>query len=234
MVHRLALDAIERDLLELQTHFGEINAGLSASHDALTDEVIANLLDGYRFVDQQLVEGVDLLGFGQSELLLELNARVLCGTRPARREAYGDHLKATRERFYHTPFGGIDSLAEWLVNHAEDGIWHRAAGLYIQVLSRPELFLEGNHRTATLMVSALLAREGHPPFVLTARNAAAFFPPSSRAKSTQRRSLVMLFRRPRLCRQLMRLFREWSDPRHLIRPEREGRPMPWSGMGAIE
>jgi hypothetical protein len=49
--------------------------------------------------------------------------------------------------------------------------WKRAAGVYVRTLSEPELFIEGNHRSGALVMSYILAREGYPPFVLTAENA---------------------------------------------------------------
>jgi hypothetical protein len=44
----------------------------------------------------------------------------------------------------------------------------RAAEVYIYILSEPQLFIAGNHRTGALVLSYILAREGRPPFVLTA------------------------------------------------------------------
>ena len=41
-----------------------------------------------------------------------------------------------------------------------------AAGLIVQVVSAPQLFIEGNRRSATLLASYVLARSGLPPLVI--------------------------------------------------------------------
>jgi hypothetical protein len=46
-------------------------------------------------------------------------------------------------------------------------------------VSEPQLLIEGNHRTGALVLSYILAREGRPPFVLTAENAKAYLDPST-------------------------------------------------------
>jgi hypothetical protein len=36
---------------------------------------------------------------------------------------------------------------EWYALHDSESVWKRASGVYIRVLSEPQLFLEGNHRS---------------------------------------------------------------------------------------
>ena len=76
----------------------------------------------------------------------------------------------------------------------------RAAGVYIRILSEPQLFIEGNHRTGALIMSYLLAREGHAPFVLTEDNAREYLDPSSVFKKSKKHTLVMRFKMPGLTR----------------------------------
>jgi hypothetical protein len=47
------------------------------------------------------------------------------------------------------------------------------------VLSYPQLYQEGNHRTGAPIASGILLQSGCPPFVLTRKNAIAYFNPSS-------------------------------------------------------
>lgn len=68
-------------------------------------------------------------------------------------------------------------------------VWRHAAGVYIRILSDPQLFIEGNHRTGASMTSCLLTREGRAPFVLTERNA-RIFQTSSLFKAANKRSVV--------------------------------------------
>jgi hypothetical protein len=56
---RLDLKAIEDSLRDVQREFPKINALLHSRRDALTDEVLDNLLAGYRFVDTALASAVD-------------------------------------------------------------------------------------------------------------------------------------------------------------------------------
>jgi hypothetical protein len=55
---------------------------------------------------------------------------VLCGTSPARRQAYARHLEATERRFYEERQGGVEDLVEWHARHDDEPAWSRAAGAY--------------------------------------------------------------------------------------------------------
>ena len=86
-------------------------------------------------------------------------------------------------------------------HHKGESAWKRAAGVYIRVLSEPQLFIEGNHRTGALIMSYILVKSSRPPFVLTVDNAKAYFDPSTLISKTSKRGLVMLFRMPKLKKQ---------------------------------
>ena len=62
------------------------------------------------------------------------------------------------------------------------------------MLSRPQLFIEGNHRVGALVMSYLLVRDGKPPFVLTVDNARSYFDPSSLVKKSKKDSITLLYR----------------------------------------
>jgi hypothetical protein len=95
-------------------------------------------------------------------------------------------------------------------------VWRRAAGVYIYILSEPQSFIEGNHRTGALVLSYILAREGRPPFVLTAENAKAYLDPSTLITETRKHSLVALFRIPKIKRYFAKFVKEQSDQNYLI------------------
>jgi PBP superfamily domain len=101
-------------------------------------------------------------------------------------------------------------------NRTVDFAWDRAAGAYVRMLSRPQLFIEGNHRTGALLMSYILVRDGLPPFVLSTDSAAAYFDPSTVVKDVDKNSPAMLFRLSRVTEQLAGLLRERCDSRHLI------------------
>ena len=214
---RLNIVAIEAALVAVQREFPRINATLTARRDPLTDEVVANMLAGYRRVDDSLAEGVDLFMMGRSDRLLELNRIVLCGEDDRREKCSARQLKITEEHFYADNGGGVGSLMEWLELHQHATVWRRAAGVFARVLSQPQLFLEGNHRTGALLVSYLLAREGLPPFVLTVDNARHFFEPATMIKKSRKHGLDKLLRLPKMTKRLARLLEDQADDHYLLR-----------------
>ena len=98
--HRLDLSAIERALRKVQSRFAELSTQFTEPRDPLTDEVLLNVLEGYALVDDYVARGVDLFDLHHLDLMLEINATVLCGSDPARRVEYAQHLAATEEHFF--------------------------------------------------------------------------------------------------------------------------------------
>ena len=112
--------------------------------------------------------------------------------------------------------GGIRDVFEWYDLHRDNSAWRRAAGVYISILSEPQLFIEGNHRTGALVMSYILAREGRPPFVLTADNARAYLDPSTLITETRKHSLAALFRIPKIKRYFAQFLKEQADRKYLM------------------
>jgi hypothetical protein len=79
-----------------------------------------------------------------------------------------------------------------------------------------ELFIEGDHRSGALVMSYILAREGRPPFVLTAGNAKAYLDPSTLITETRKHSLVALFRLPKIKRYFTKFLKEYADRKYLL------------------
>lgn len=212
----LDLFAIESALRAVQKNFACINTQLAVSRDAMEDAVVERMMAGYVLVDQLLDQGVDPLMMGQHRSLMELNSRVLCGTDVQVRRQSADLIANTEKRFYEQDGGGIRDIVNWYSLHGGDTVWERAAGVYIRVLSEPQLFIEGNHRTGALIMSFLLAREGEPPFVLTVDNATAYFDPSTMIKQTRKRSFAMLVHIPHIKKKFAQLLRAQANPAFLL------------------
>lgn len=191
---RFDLERIEKSLREVQKQLPLLNQKMKPPREQMDDEVVENLLSGYALVNQLLVSDIELLALGSSRYLLELNARVLCGASEQKRQEYTKHILATNRYFYERTDAGIHALMEWYALHRHQSMWHRAAGLYINVLSMPQLFIEGNDRTGTLLMSYILAKEGKEPFVLTTLNAKAYFEFSGLVKTLPANSLTNVFR----------------------------------------
>lgn len=211
----LNLAAIEVSLRAVAAHFAQINPQLDSARDGMEALVVEHMLAGYAFVDDLIARRVDLFSLGQLRAFLELNALVLCGSDERVRAEAAQHLIATEKHFYDNADGGIRDVIEWHALHGDESPWLRAAGTYIRILSEPELFIEGNHRTGALIMSYILAREGHPPFVLTVDNAKAYLDPSTLFMRKSKTSMTLRWQMPRLKRSFAAFLRAQADPRFL-------------------
>lgn len=164
---RLDIDAIEASLRALLEDTADAVIWERLHEEALTEDATRRLLAGYRAVDALLAERVDIFGYGESERILELNHMVLCGPSPERRVQYASHIAATRCHFYDDPRGGVAALMGRYGRARRHSPEMLAAEIYVQAVSAPQLFLEGNSRTAALLASYCLARAGRPPLVVT-------------------------------------------------------------------
>ncbi|MGE3540674.1 MAG: hypothetical protein AB7N91_24945 [Candidatus Tectimicrobiota bacterium] len=214
---RLDLAAIESALRRLQQEFPHINTLLQSRRDAMTDEIVEHMLTGYMFVDQALADDIDLLTPRHITCLLELNHLVLCGVDPHVRREHAKHLVATTTRFYTQEAFNIDDILRWYTKHQDDSPWRRAAGVYVRILSQPQLYIEGNHRTGALIMSYILARAGKAPFVLTVENARAYLDPSSLVKATKKTPATLLTKLPRLKKRFASFLKDQEDPGYLLR-----------------
>ena len=195
---RLDLPAIEAALREVQGRFAELSMQFTEPRDPFTDEVLNNVLAGYALIDDYVANDVDLFHLQNLNLMLEINATVLCGSDPARRLEYAPHLAATEAHFFNNVEGGIKDLYNWYCSYRSDSVWKRAAGVYVRILSKPQLFIEGNNRTGSLIVSYLLMRAGLPPFVLSLDNAEGYFNPSSVIRNSAKHGVKALYELPKI------------------------------------
>jgi prophage maintenance system killer protein len=206
------IDRIETSLRAVQADFDRINASLDVSRDPLEDEIVSNMVAGYRYVNLLLEKNISLLQLKGLRHLLELNHIVLCGTDPYKRIDFHKHIKATTERFYKQKGFCINDTIRWAQEHKNDSPWKRAAGVYLMHVSQPQLFIEGNHRTGALLMSSILARNGKPPFVLSVDNAKAYFNPSSLAKKTNKDFLGKYYTLPKIKKKFAQFLEDQADP----------------------
>ena len=213
--YRLDLQAIEQSLRDVQREFPKINEVLHSRRDAMTDAVLDNMLAGYAFIDQALADGADLFTLRHIRDLLELNHIVLCGLNPHVRQEYRTHLEATSQRFHEQEEFNIDNVLRWYYKHEDESPWKRAAGVYVRILSQPQLYIEGNHRTGALIMSYILVRHGRAPFVLTVENAKAYFDPSTLIKATRKTSTTLLMKLPRMKKLFADFLRQQAHERYI-------------------
>lgn len=212
---RLDLKAIERSLREVQREFPKINELLHSRRDSMTDEVVRNMMAGYVLVDQVIGDDIELLTPKHISYLIELNHRVLCGLDPQVRHEHDKHLKATTQRFYEQPEFNINHILQWYEKHVHESPWKRAAGVYVRILSQPQLYLEGNHRTGALIMSYILVRNGEAPLVLNVKNAREYFDPSTTVKETKKSTMTLLMKLPGIKKRFANFLRSQANEQYL-------------------
>ncbi len=183
----------------------------------MSDRVVENMLAGYAFVDALLAAGVDVFAMGNLKGLAGAEHHRPLRDRSCRREQYARHREATERRFYEERDGRHPGRGRVVrPPPANDSVWNRAAGAFVRVLSTPQLFVEGNHRTGALLMSYILMGDGQPPFVLSPENAAAYFEPSAAIQGMHKRGTVTPFALSTIRRRLAQLLLDHGDRKHLL------------------
>lgn len=181
------------------------------------------MLHGYRFVDGLIARREDPFVYGGSKLLLEINHLVLCGVSPKRRAEYARHMAETERRFYADHEAGADSFCAWAAEHRHLPAEKFAARVYRRVVCSPQLFIEGNQRSATLIASFVLGRGGLPPLVRTPVGFGELAELSAQCKAHDRRRWSSL---------VWGLFLDWRLEHYLARTA-DRRFLIGSGAGPI-
>lgn len=208
---RLDLPAIEAVVQDTMAH-------LPSGGEGDAETLSRRLIEGYRYVDQLLADRVEIFAYGQAHHLLELNHRVLCGTTPERREQFANHIAETEHWFYDRADAGISEFGDWYARHRSRDTLVLAGAAIVQVVSRPQLFIEGNKRTSVLIASYLLARDARPPVVVRSEHHAEFTALTDRAARLERRGLVGNLQIALASRRLVDFLRETGERRMLREP----------------
>lgn len=207
------------DLTTIDAAVQDTMAHLPSGDEGDAEAQSRRLMEGYRYVDQLLADHVEIFAYGQAHHLLELNHRVLCGTTPERRTQFANHIAETEHWFYDRADAGISELDGWYARHRSRDRLTLAGAAIVQVVSRPQLFIEGNKRTAVLIASYLLARDGYPPVVITPEHHAEFTALTDRAARIERRGLVGSLQATLATRRLVDFLRETGEQRMLCEPQ---------------
>jgi hypothetical protein len=154
---RLHLGRIEEELSDVQRHFPAINALLNSRRDEFTDTVRQNMLAAYEFLDAVVNDNLDLFSDEGLEALLQLNHLVLLGRGYDPRK-FGRHISVTRRQLFDNFRQYVEPIRRWYRKHETDNPYKVASQVYVGVLSQPQLYQEGNHRTGSLMLAASFCR----------------------------------------------------------------------------
>ncbi len=213
---RLNLTEIQHSLRKVQRNFESINKKLDVRRDPLEDIIIENILLGYKYIDRLLGKNIDLLHRRGLHHILELNHIVLCGDDLKTRKKFHQHVSSTTDRFYNQKECNIGNVISIYKKWQNKSAWKKAAAIYIYLISQPQLFFEGNHRTGTLLMSYILASEGKPPFVLSVNNAEAYFNPSTLAKLTRKSMITKMWKLPKIQKKFSKFLKKQGNQNFLV------------------
>jgi hypothetical protein len=182
----LALEEIDASLKTIEMHWSEIDdelewRGIGRKDTPFTATIRMRMMSAYSYLDTLLAQ--QILPFSPSSIasMLLLNERVHYGTDQELLAEYATAREATSEKFYQY----IDPIQQWYERHINRGDHPLkiAAEIYVSILGYPQLYIEGNHRTGSLIANWITVYHGFPPFVLSRDNAIAYFAPSAEIKS---------------------------------------------------
>ena len=181
---RLDLAQIGDALLGVEHDWSRIDAELErlklGRKHPFTADLRSNMLCAYAFLDELLADSVEPFSNSGIEHLLTLNNLVHYGADETMMAQFASAVEANAEKFN----SNIEPIVEWYRRHASRGDhpFKLAAETYVSILGQPQLFVEGNHRTGSLIASWINLLAGYPPFVLSIDNAIAYFAPSAEIK----------------------------------------------------
>jgi hypothetical protein len=183
---RLNLEAIDSSLKTVEKHWTEIDDELELRRigrkdTPFTATIRIRMMSAYRYLDTLLAQQIMPFSKESIEHMLVLNERVHYGTDQQFMTEYTKAMKATAEKFYQH----IGPIKNWYEQHTKRGDHPLkiAAEIYVSILGYPQLYIEGNHRTGSLIANWITIYNGFPPFILSVDNAIDYFAPSAEIKN---------------------------------------------------
>jgi len=188
------------DLKEIERSYQEVLAKWMVIDDELDDlkigrkdtpfdqTLMENMLCAWEYLDYFMRKKKHgLLSREGGPDMLEINHRVHYGVDYVQRDEYQKALAATTEKFsrYIVPIRKYYKRKTSLKASTNK----IAAEVYIAILGQPQLFIEGNHRSGSVIASWINLVDNKPPFVLSVENAVAFFKPAGEIKKFNKRSM---------------------------------------------
>ncbi|MCW3983821.1 MAG: hypothetical protein NWE96_07475 [Candidatus Bathyarchaeota archaeon] len=181
---RFNLDNVEKALLDVERNWTKINDQLEyeklGKRDSFDSVIRGRMMDAYRHLDNLLGKGVEPFSTKGLSEIPELNNIVHYGFDIELRLEFNTAIQANLEKYAQN----IVPIEKWYKKHmkGEPHPLKAASQVYVAALGFPQLFIEGNHRTANLIANWISMYYGHPPFVLSPEKAIAYFRPSKEIK----------------------------------------------------
>ncbi|WP_143170717.1 hypothetical protein [Desulfopila aestuarii] len=148
--------------------------------------------------------------------MLEINHRVHYGENYVLRDEYKKAIEATTEKFTKQ----IQHIRKYYKKNmrGDSSVNKVAAEVYISILGQPQLFIEGNHRSGSIIASWINMAHDKPPFVLTVENALTFFRPAQVIKKFDKLSMWRsITKLPKYKADFKRFWKDHCDMRFAVK-----------------
>lgn len=200
MTYRPNIKEIENSYRDVLDHWREIDDQLDEEKIGRKDTpfdqgLMDHLLCAWDYLDFFIrKKDYALLAKKGGPDMLEINNRVHYGLNDELRSEYRKAISATAEKFTRQ----VKPLRAYYRKKSKKSVAATkiAAGIFISIVGQPQVFIEGNHRSGSIISSWINLVNGQPPFVLTVENAISFFRPAQAIKqfdnSSSWRSLTQL------------------------------------------
>lgn len=192
MVYRPNLKKIESSYATVLANWDTIDDLLDLNKvgrkDTPFDKLLMdNLLSAWEYIDFFIrKKDYSLLSNEGGADMLEINHRVHYGLDYTLRQEYQKAINATTEKFSKQV---LPIRKYYKKNRAKNTSTDKiAAEIYVSILGQPQLYIEGNHRSGSIVASWINLAHGRAPFVLTVENALSFFKPAMEIKKFNKRS----------------------------------------------
>ncbi|MBA2681262.1 MAG: hypothetical protein H0U76_23030 [Ktedonobacteraceae bacterium] len=220
---RLYLEEIDASLKTVEMHWTRIDdelelRSIGRKDTPFTETMRRRMVSAFTYLDTLLEQQIPPFSPESIEPMLLLNERVHYGTDERLLSEYTTAREATKEKFHQH----IWPIHDWYERHQNrnDSPLKLAAEIYVAILGYPQLYIEGNHRTGSLIADWITVYYGFPPFVLSADNAIAYFAPSAEIKSFGNKSTWRgVSRLPKYRKSFLAFWEHHIDDRYLIKSQ---------------
>jgi hypothetical protein len=150
--------------------------------------LMENMLLAWDYIDYFIKKkDYSLLSIEGGPDMLEVNHLVHYGKNNSLRYEYKKAIEATTEKFSKQIVPIRDYYRK--KKKKDTSTYHLAAEIFIAIVGMPQLYIEGNHRSGSIIASWINLVNEKPPFVLTVENAVSFFKPALEIKNFNKKSL---------------------------------------------
>ncbi len=193
MPFRPNIQEIEKSYVEVMGNWETIDDQLDRLEVGRKDtpfdrRLMDNMLDAWEYLDYFIKnKDYSLLSKEGGPDMLEINHRVHYGLDYILREEYIKALDATTEKFSRQ----VVPIRKYYKRNIKykTSVDEIASQIYVAILGQPQLYIEGNHRSGSIVASWISLAHRKPPFVLTVDNAIAFFKPAQEIKKFNKQSM---------------------------------------------